>query len=104
MARTRASTPAKLGLEREQKSVGTTCAGLGTAWAQVPTGSHTVQFYESDSALVSALGTYVSSALRSGDTAVVVATAEHCAGLEAQLRGEGFDTMETAANGQLIAL
>ena len=100
----RASTPVNRTLEAEPKHEGPSSVGLGTAWAQVLTDSHTVQFYESDAALVSALAAYVGSALRSGDTAVVVATPEHGAGLEAQLRREGLDAVETAAKGQLIML
>src|SRR5690348_5271694 len=66
--------------------------------------SHTVQFYETDAALLDELGQYIGTALLSGDAAVVIATAEHRSGLSERLRSRGLDVAHAFDQGRYIAL
>jgi len=50
-------------------------------------GSHFVQFYTDDAALLDEVADFMDGALRRGDTAVVIATAEHRAEIERRLHG-----------------
>ena len=51
---------------------------------------HLVQFYEADPALLDAVATYCADAIQAGDAAVVIATAEHRAGIADRLRARGL--------------
>jgi PAS domain S-box-containing protein/excisionase family DNA binding protein len=56
------------------------------------TGSHFVQFYESDEFLVDAVSDFIGHALDSGQgTAMVIATPEHRAAIEQKLAARGID-------------
>ncbi len=66
--------------------------------------SHSVQFYETDAALLDVLGEYIGSALEAGDAAVVVATAEHRRELDEHLRARGLDMRSIAAEDRYLAL
>ena len=55
-----------------------------------PASEHDVRFYEADSALIDAVATFCSDALLSGDVAIVIATAEHRAGIAERLRARGL--------------
>jgi hypothetical protein len=53
--------------------------------------SHVVQFYEDDALLIELLSRYVGSALVTGDSSIVIATARHREGIADRLRARGFD-------------
>jgi signal transduction histidine kinase len=63
-----------------------------------------VQFYESDDVLVDAVGAYLAAGLRSGEAAIVVATAAHRAGLAAYLAAAGLDLAVARTDGHYLAL
>jgi hypothetical protein len=57
---------------------------------------HSVHIYEDSAALISRLGAIVSSSLRSGDSVLIIATAEHRDLLVTDLRKCGIDIREHA--------
>jgi hypothetical protein len=59
--------------------------------------THAVHFYEEDSFLLDSLTKLIGSALMSGDSAILIATAERREGLAKRLKGRGLD-LEVAAN------
>ena len=65
---------------------------------------HFVQFYETDDFFLDSLCPFISSGLKAGDAAVVVATKSHLQGLETRLVECGIDTTGVAQSGQFIAL
>ena len=52
---------------------------------------HLVHFYEDDGLLIDRLGEFVATGLEAGDAALIIATAEHRAGLDERLRALGWD-------------
>jgi anti-sigma regulatory factor (Ser/Thr protein kinase) len=54
------------------------------------TGEHVVQFYDHDSDLARAVGTYLAQALRTGDVSIVIATPEHRAAFRQELAAAGL--------------
>ena len=65
---------------------------------------HFVQFYEADTFLLNSLGEYMAAALKAGEAAVVVATAEHREELKARLGKHGLDVTAAVECGQLVLL
>src|SRR5689334_11711305 len=65
---------------------------------------HTAQFYENSTALLDELERYIGSALDEGNSAIVVATAEHREGLAERLRARGCDLDRAVAQGRYVAL
>ena len=65
---------------------------------------HIVQFYEADATLVDGAADFLGTGLRSGDVVVVIATAEHCEGLEARFRADGLAVEAARAAGRYFAL
>jgi excisionase family DNA binding protein len=76
-------------------------AGVGT---EPVDGEHYVQFYESDDFLLESVGEFVAGALHAGDAAIIVATADHRAGLEATLLRDGHDLQALRSANQFVAL
>jgi len=64
-------------------------AAVNTRDGAIELGGHVVQFYESDSALLAAVGPYL-AATGQEDAAIVIATEAHRLQLEAWLRAEGI--------------
>jgi signal transduction histidine kinase len=56
----------------------------------MPASEHVVRFYEADAALLEAVATFCGDALLAGDVAVVIATAEHRAGIAERMRARGL--------------
>ena len=56
----------------------------------MPASEHIVHFYEADAALLDAVATFCGDALLAGDVAVVIATAEHRAGIAERMRARGL--------------
>jgi signal transduction histidine kinase/ActR/RegA family two-component response regulator len=65
---------------------------------------HLVHFYEDDQLLIDRLGEFVATGLKAGEAALIIATAEHRAGLDERLRGLGWDVDEATATGQFLAV
>jgi PAS domain S-box-containing protein len=65
---------------------------------------HFVQFYETDSHLLSSLSSFITSGLGAGDACIVVATKTHRQGLEERLQANGLDIVAARACGQYVSL
>ncbi len=65
---------------------------------------HTVQFYAEDQSLIAALSQLVSTALASGDSAVVIVTKLHSEALMLDLQARDLDTMTAIWQGRFILL
>ena len=73
-------------------------------WAEISPCEHIVQFHEADDVFLDTLEGYVSGALRTGDSAIVIATPAHRRMLEDRLRQSGFNVQAACAQDQFIAL
>lgn len=62
---------------------------------------HVVEFYETTAFLVGTVADFLVPALRNGDSAVVVATPEHCAAFTAAIAAEGVDLDAAIDGGRL---
>jgi hypothetical protein len=68
------------------------------------TANHLVQFFRADDRRISAMGRFVCEGLQAGDTCVVVMTADHRHGIEAQLIAAGLNPNALAAEYRYILL
>ncbi|MGD0445287.1 MAG: ATP-binding protein [Edaphobacter sp.] len=66
--------------------------------------AHAVHFYEEDAFLLDSLSQLIGTALVTGDTAVIVATAAHREGLEKRLKARGLDPVRIAKLGRYCTL
>ncbi len=74
---------------------------------QLPlTGSHehVVEFYETDAYLVESVAGFIAPSLHDLDAGIVIATAEHRAGVAERLAGAGIDVAGTAREDRYIAV
>ena len=71
---------------------------------EISQANHFVQFYETDAFLLDVVTKFIGSGIRSGDTAVVIATEAHREGLEQRLEQAKFDLEEARAQGRYIAI
>jgi hypothetical protein len=76
----------------------------GTQATATAHGEHVVHFYEHDAELVGAVCPYLADALGSGETAIVIATAEHRRAFEAELEARDIDVDRAGADGLLFSL
>lgn len=94
----------------EQAATGPVTAGPraepapSTNWTEMGESEHFVQFYETDTFLLDAVGAFIGTALRAGHAGVVIATPAHREGLAARLRDAGLDVAAALASGQYVAL
>jgi hypothetical protein len=72
--------------------------------APLPPGDHTLIFYEDDSALLDGLSHSICSAICSGNSAIIVATAAHHDGLVTYLRNRCPDAHTAIIEGRLFLL
>ena len=73
-------------------------------FANDPSHTHSVQFYQEDAVLLDGLCRFIGDSLESGGSALVVATAAHRDGLSQLLEARGLDTVAAALEGRYIAL
>src|SRR4051812_16109790 len=66
--------------------------------------THIVQFYDSDSYLVSAVADFLAAGLRVGQPVLVIATPEHREAFTARVRAKGLDVESAIDSGQLLML
>ena len=71
-------------------------------WATMSPCEHVVQIYGHDRAFLDVLEGFAASALRSGEAAIVVATAMRLHGLERRLRDGGIDVDRALASGRYV--
>jgi PAS domain S-box-containing protein len=76
----------------------------GIDWRELSHSEHFVQFYETDQALLSSLSNFVAIGLDADQACIIVATAAHREGLEAQLRADGYDITAARSRGQYVEL
>jgi excisionase family DNA binding protein len=77
---------------------------VGGLQMEVVDGEHYVQFYESDEFLLESVREFVAGALHAGDAAIIVATADHRAALEAALLRDGHDLQALRSANQFVTL
>jgi excisionase family DNA binding protein len=73
-------------------------------WTHASGVDHFVQFYELDGVLMSGVSQFVAAALSAGEAAVVVATADHRASIDAHLAQLGLDTAQAVHDGRFQCL
>jgi len=71
-------------------------------WAETSACEHVVQIYGDDRVFLDGLEGFVGSALRAGESAVVIATARHLHGLETRMRAKGIDVDRVRAENLYI--
>ena len=60
-------------------------------WGEIATCDHSVQLYENDKVFLNTLESFAGACLISGDSLMIIATAEHLAVLEMRLVNQGFN-------------
>lgn len=73
-------------------------------WTAMSDTDHFVQFYEADGFLLNSLSGFISSAINSGNSAIVIATKEHRDGLDELLRANGLDLTNAKGGGRYVSL
>ena len=73
-----------------------------SAWADLTSDSHSVQFYSDDSFLLDTMGRFIGTALGAGDGAVVFATKAHLQGLAQRLKTRGLDVGVALQQGRYV--
>jgi CheY-like chemotaxis protein len=73
-------------------------------WSAMGESEHFVQFYESDEYLIESIDGFVQAALTTGNSSVVVATAEHRLALQRKLAAGGVDVADAMESGRYVVL
>lgn len=75
---------------------GNCCAGHDheVSWADISPGEHVVQIYENDQVLLDALEGFIIGGLRSGESVVAIASAEHRLALNQRLESYGVNARD----------
>ncbi len=73
-------------------------------WGEMAPCEHIVQIYGDDSVFLDGLEGFVGNALRTGESAIVIATASHLHGLEKRMRDHGVDVQGARAQNRYIDL
>jgi CheY-like chemotaxis protein len=73
-------------------------------WSKMRDTEHFVQFYENEEFLIESVSGFVGTALRGGDSSVVVATPDHRDVLQRKLIACGVDVTEAEASGRFVLL
>jgi signal transduction histidine kinase len=74
------------------------------SWSHLGEHQHGVQFYSQDRFLLEELSEYVGNALWVGDSAVVLATEQHCEGLLPRLTAQGLDIAALLEDGRFVSM
>lgn len=83
-----------------------TVTALPTArafWAEMAPCDHIVQIYGDDNVFMDGLEGFVGSALRAGESAIVIATPAHLHALEKRMRDRGVDVERARAENRYLA-
>ncbi|MBV9987649.1 MAG: MEDS domain-containing protein [Chitinophagaceae bacterium] len=59
-------------------------------WGELTSSAHVVQIYEKENAFLETLTGFIGAGINAGDAVVVIATADHLAGLNKRLRSHGL--------------
>jgi hypothetical protein len=79
-------------------------AGNSVFWGEIAPCEHIAQFYEHDAVLLDALIGFVSGALKTGESAIVICSAAHLKALEDGLLNAGVDLVSAIVQNRYIAL
>jgi len=60
-------------------------------WGEIATCDHSVQLYENDKVFLNTLESFAGAGLISGDSIIIIATADHLSSLEMRLVNQGFN-------------
>jgi hypothetical protein len=73
-------------------------------WGEIAPCDHFVQFYEDEAPFLDTLAGFIGGGLVAGESAVVIATAEHRAALDARLRASDVDVDSARAADRYVVL
>jgi hypothetical protein len=79
-------------------------SGTDVFWGEIAPCEHIAQFYEDDGVLLDTLAGFVGGGLKAGESAIVLATAEHLQALEQRLTASGVNLGTAKSQDQYIAL
>ncbi|MEO5701326.1 MAG: MEDS domain-containing protein [Casimicrobiaceae bacterium] len=74
------------------------------SWGEIPPWEHLVQFYSDETAFLDTLEGFIGGGLRSGDSAIVIATPEHLSALETRMARGGIDVERARQREQYVPL
>jgi DcmR-like sensory protein len=77
---------------------------IQTFWGEIAPSNHLVQIYENDDIIMASLEGFVSSGFQSGDSVIIIASANHLTLLNSRLKLKGFDIRALSASGQYTPL
>lgn len=80
----------------------TSTAPAKSFWGEMAPCEHIVQIYGDDSVFLDGLEGFVGNALRTGESAIVIASAAHLHGLERRMRDHGVDVQRARMEGRYI--
>jgi DcmR-like sensory protein len=78
--------------------------GSPVFWGEIAPCEHIAQFYEDDGVLLDTLAGFVGGGLKVGESAIVLATAEHLKALEQRLDASGVDVTTAVSQDQYITM
>jgi hypothetical protein len=73
-------------------------------WGEIAPSDHIAHFYEDDESFLLTLGGFIAEGLAKGESAIVIATPQHLAGLEQRLGKCGVDLASALLEDRYIAL
>lgn len=76
--------------------------GSNVFWGEIAPCEHIAQFYENDGVLLDTLTGFVGGGLKSGESTIVIATADHLKALEERLCDSGLDVEAARSRHQYI--
>jgi MEDS: MEthanogen/methylotroph, DcmR Sensory domain len=76
--------------------------GSNVFWGEIAPCEHIAQFYEDDGVLLDTLTGFVGGGLKSGESTIVIATADHLKALEQRLCDSGVDVEAMRSRNQYI--
>jgi MEDS: MEthanogen/methylotroph, DcmR Sensory domain len=79
-------------------------SGTHVFWGEIAPSEHIAQFYEHDGVLLDSLVGFIGGGLKAGESAIVIATAEHLKALEERLQASSVDVATAQSQDQYITL
>jgi hypothetical protein len=79
-------------------------SGTNVFWGEIAPYEHIAQFYEHEGVLLDTLVGFIGGGLKSGESAIVIATPDHLAALEERLDASGVDVATARSLDQYITL
>jgi hypothetical protein len=78
--------------------------GTKYSWGEIAPCEHIAQFYEHDGVLLDTLTGFIGGGLKSGESTIVIATAEHLEAIEKRLRASNVDMAAARSQDRYIAV